>query len=487
MTPRLPAARTIALAALGLGLLASLAANLPGQLSYDSVVQLADARTGVYHTWHPAIMAWAMGLGDAVLPGTALYVAAVATLAFGSLTLVVATRPRVGWAGAIVAGLLAASPLLLLEQGIVWKDVLFADTAVGGFVLLSIAAQPERTREGRMALTLAAAALLVLATLVRQNGVIAPAFAALAVGRFAWGMHPELATRPRLGRAGAVGGGLLVIVLICAAIANMALMTRKAPDDVGAGGQLRVLKIYDLVGVAKRAPGVDLSPLHASGLDAHIRAALAVYTPLQNDPVTAAPGIDDAVTNGAPGLDEAWRKAILQHPGAWLAHRLEVFRWIALPPDVSRCTAVYTGVDGPPEVLQQLNIKSAWRAQDIKLAHYAQAFVRTPLYSHAAWGLLALVLIGVLVAGGRADDAVLAAMLAAALAYAASYLLIGIACDHRYLYVLDLSAMAALLRVACDPPTLQALRRPSPPRETAETGDWTRRPSAAAALSPARR
>jgi len=46
----------------------------------------------------------------------------------------------------------------------------------------------------------------------------------------------------------------------------------------------------------------------------------------------------------------------------------------------------------------------------------------------------------------------IAAMLASALAFAASFLVISIACDYRYLYFLDLAAMAGALYVALDPP-----------------------------------
>ena len=77
--------------------------------------------------------------------------------------------------------------------------------------------------------------------------------------------------------------------------------------------------------------------------------------------------------------------------------------------------------------------------------------MRTPLYSHAAWTALALALAALLAWRRRGADGVLVAMLAAAGAYAASFLLIGIACDHRYLYPLDLVAMAALLHLAADP------------------------------------
>ena len=51
-----------------------LALNWPGQMSYDSVAQLAEARAGFYHSWHPPVMAWLMGLFDSLIAGTGLFV-----------------------------------------------------------------------------------------------------------------------------------------------------------------------------------------------------------------------------------------------------------------------------------------------------------------------------------------------------------------------------------------------------------------------------
>jgi hypothetical protein len=48
-------------------------------------------------------------------------------------------------------------------------------------------------------------------------------------------------------------------------------------------------------------------------------------------------------------------------------------------------------------------------------------------------------------------DLAIAALLAGALAAAASFFVISIACDYRYLYFLDLAAITALIYVAIDP------------------------------------
>src|SRR6202000_1591581 len=51
-------ARRIASAILLAGFALMLAVNAPGQLSYDSVAQLADGRAGHYNSWHPPVMAF---------------------------------------------------------------------------------------------------------------------------------------------------------------------------------------------------------------------------------------------------------------------------------------------------------------------------------------------------------------------------------------------------------------------------------------------
>ncbi len=122
-----------------LGFGALLALNWPGQMSYDSVVQLADGRTGHYDSWHPPVMAWLLGLADHLLPGPGLFLAFTAFLLFGAWFLLL-REARPGWGFSIVLLLIFATPQLLLYQGTVWKDVLFANAAIAGFSCLAAAA-----------------------------------------------------------------------------------------------------------------------------------------------------------------------------------------------------------------------------------------------------------------------------------------------------------------------------------------------------------
>src|SRR5262249_2785037 len=79
---------------LGFGLL--LAFNWPGQMSYDSVVQLTDGRSGQYDSWHPPVMAWLLGLFDALLPGTGLFLLSTTLLLLGAWLFLLSGK-RGGW------------------------------------------------------------------------------------------------------------------------------------------------------------------------------------------------------------------------------------------------------------------------------------------------------------------------------------------------------------------------------------------------------
>ena len=125
-------ARRIASAILLAGFAAMLAMNAPGQLSYDSVSQLADGRAGFYNSWHPPVMAWLLGLFDRLVPGTLLF------LIFQGLLLLARCWRCCGWSRAagrsvLVAAAIVLTPQWLLYQGEIWKDILFADAAIAGF------------------------------------------------------------------------------------------------------------------------------------------------------------------------------------------------------------------------------------------------------------------------------------------------------------------------------------------------------------------
>src|SRR6201747_867769 len=123
MKPSFPWAtpRNLAAAFILAGFVAALALHEPGHLSYDSILQLAQGRAGLYNNWHPPVMAWLLGLGDAILPGAGLFVLFQMLLAFGALLALTQFAPaRSGWLAPIAALAIVLSPQALLYQGLVW-------------------------------------------------------------------------------------------------------------------------------------------------------------------------------------------------------------------------------------------------------------------------------------------------------------------------------------------------------------------------------
>ena len=434
-------------AALTIGFLVSLALNLPGHLSYDSVLQLWQGRTGLYNSWHPPVMAWILGVADSVVPGAALFVVFDSLLLYGSFLALTLIRPRASWWALLVALVWMASPQGLIYPGIVWKDVLFAAAALAGFAALAHA--EVRWAEARARAVLIAVALLFwsIAALARQNGVFTPIFG--AVGLAAIGARNGVPRRLR--GAAAFGLGALAACGLVVATASAALALR-SDGEPSALYQLEDLQIYDLAAAVRAQPSLRLDLLDRRNplLGRLIRTKAApAYSPQRIDALQTITDLQDAVSSTPePVIAAQWRELILGHPLLYLRARFASFGWLFLTPELEQCLPIYVGVDGPQPWLGRLGLATRTRPQDSWLEGYALSLIDTPIYSHLAYALLAFGLLARLLVRRAPGDYAIAAMLGAALAFTASFFVISLSCDYRYLYALDVSAMAGALYMA---------------------------------------
>lgn len=429
------------------GLLLMLGANLPGHLSWDSVTQLHEARVGVRETWAPAIMSWILARFDDVVPGTGLYVAVSAALLAVSLVALRGLRSRTSWLAVVLAAALVLSPDFLIYQAIVWKDVLFANLAIAGFVCLAYAAERWERRPLRLGALAAALLLLAVGALVRQNGMVAVLFAAMVVG---W------SARGRGWRSG-TGWGLAwlvaAVVLIQLIGGAVQLKGSSAAQDTRRG--VRVLQHYDIIGSLAHDPKIRLDILKAASPHAEqmVRnVGVKVYSPERVDTFHSAPTLGPSLW---PVPDQAmaaqWRSVILEHPDDYLLHRARVFWWVLATPDLDRCLPFFVGVQGPPQKLANLKIPAVVEPQDAALYVYAKPLTKTPVFSHLTYAAVGLAVALVLLWRRDPADMAMLGLLAAAFAFTASFFVISVACDYRYLYFLDMAAMTGLLYLALDP------------------------------------
>lgn len=440
---------------LGAGLILVLTVNLPGQLSYDSVVQLYEGRTGERVTWAPGISTWLLGHFDRIVPGTSLYVTLSSLVLFAALWALQGLRPRTGWLAPIVALGVVLSPMVLIYQGIVWKDVLFANLGIAGLVALAWAARRWERRTFRLATLVLAAFCLAVAALARQNGAVAILFGALALAWIARGGGWK--------QAAAWGVGGFAATLLLSQAIGVAVQPPGSRADEDADKGIRILRHYDIVGAVAYDPSLKLDILAKASPQTErlIRTeGVKVYSPERVDTFAQAPALGDGLWN-VPKEEVAaqWREIILREPGVYLGQRAEVFRWVLTTPVLNRCLPLHVGVDGAPAFLEVLKLPTGVELQDAALARYGMRFATTPVFSHLTYLALAGVVAALLLSRRDPADIAVLALMVSAVVFAASFFVISLACDYRYLYFLDLAAMTGLLYLALDPPALRRSRR----------------------------
>ncbi len=116
----------LAMIAAGFGL--TLLVFYPGVMTYDARFVYEDIAKGVLGDWQSPVMTVLWALIDPIAPGSAsmfLLIVTLYWLAFGLLAFTLARHSI--WL-AVVLLLLALSPPAFVFQGIIWRDVLFADS-----------------------------------------------------------------------------------------------------------------------------------------------------------------------------------------------------------------------------------------------------------------------------------------------------------------------------------------------------------------------
>ncbi|HEX4303281.1 MAG TPA: hypothetical protein VHZ78_10840 [Rhizomicrobium sp.] len=436
--------RHVAAAILVAGFAVTLAVNLPGHFEFDSIRQLIEGRTGVYSNWHPPVMSWLLGVADALVPGASPFVVLDASLAFGAILSLLWLVPRPRWPVVAAAALGVALPQLFLFQAIVWKDMLFADALLAGFAALAHAAG-QRGRP-RLALLGLAAVLLALAALTRQNGATILPCAALVLG---WVAAQESGWRRGL-RAGA---GFLAVCVVLAIGAN-ALLQLRASQALGAVEQIEDLQLYDIAGLMARDPKLTLPILDAQapGMAKVMREkGAALYTPAGHDRLSDESGMGPFIVSSVGPVRRQWWALVTSRPLAWLAVRAADFAWAFTSTHPEDCMTYAVGIDGPAEDMKAAGLTPRRDARDEWLDDsYATPLLETPALSHPVFAGLGALCLVLLLWRRRPADLAMAGLLIAAALYAASYFVIAISCEYRYLFAIDLSAIAAAFYLAMD-------------------------------------
>jgi hypothetical protein len=338
--------------ALSLGLLAVLGGFIaacfwPGHMNADTLNDINEVRLGTFSNHHAPILnaLWHPFYEIGVGPG---WVLAGQILLFLLGTYLILRGPLRPFAAGGATALIAISPVVLGALGLLGRDTWFAAFLVVAFGCVTQWASRSRGKRARIALVLFALASCWLALASRQNAasavvviLVVLAFLALSDRRQSSERLAHITRTPlRLGAASVVLGGAVTLALMSTVFATTTLM------DLRDVNPETTVYVYDLAGISHRErenlfpPEImrerGLAPVERS-YDPDNWLAYAVGPTASIKPVLN--GRETGI------MAESWRRAISDHPGAYLATRVDMFlRQIGL---TRRASVIYhPGIDG---------------------------------------------------------------------------------------------------------------------------------------------
>ncbi len=450
--PWLTAAATSRMAAplVALALCAiQLAFIFPGELISDSRDQLHQAITHQYLDWHPPIMAvvWSWLLRINGNPGLLLVLhQGLHWLGFGLIADGFFRVRMPGRAWLVLAA--GAFPVFAFYDKEIVKDVGMGSALVAGFgVLFWFLVQRKSIPWWSVLLS---AACLCYGTLIRTNAIFA--IGPILLLYFARGRRFGLP-------------GIAVWSLITAVVA-LPLSTRINHDVIGAKRQdpLQSLQIFDLMGTAVRSGDIGVLGQGAPALDT-ITACYTSYWWDTYSPWGICEGLRHEVGFISPDLNVVtpelaersvlWRRAIVAHPAAYLAHRLSHFNssiYFFVPSLSYRESKAWElGPSGRRVITQS----------EVYFDYLRKNLLFWPVFWLAS-GICALALLRP-AAPGPPTFACARALLCSGLFYSVAYLFVGVATETRYHYW---SIMAIMLGIILGWSDIAQQMRAHPTRRT---------------------
>jgi len=404
---RLP---VLAIAAAGFAL--TLRVFYPGVMTYDAAYIYSYIAAGRAGDWQSPLMTALWSVIDPIAPGAGsmfLLIASLYWLAFAVLALALARRSP--WLGPAVL-LLALAPPAFCFVGIIWRDVLLA----GAWLLAAALAYAVAERRDIWCIAAQALALGLLAFgfLLRPNALFAaPILAAYLI----WPQRFDLRRTALLYVPTA-----LVLALFMPAIYYGVLNAKHE-------NPLHAIFVFDLGGIT-HVTGVNQFPVTWSATEGQMVTG-GCYQPTDwdiywtRDPCRfVMKRLEDEKIFGTSTLTQAWLRAIVAHPLAYLQHRSAVMANFLAGRNLTMWT---TDIAHPDRVLFAGN---PW-FMGLKALH--DRLASTPLFRAGTW-LLLCILLCVLAWGRRAtpSGAFVLGTSGSAIVYLATFFPAGVAADFRY-------------------------------------------------------
>lgn len=425
------------LVATGFGL--TLFVFYPGIMTYDARYvynAIAEGRVG---DWQSPAMTALWALIDPIAPGSASMFLLIAVLYWLAFAVLAFATARYSCRLALALPLIALAPPAFEFVGIIWRDILFADVWLLAAALAYAAApQAARVRAPSQALALG---LLVLGLLLRPNALLAaPILGAyiLSPSRLRW-KPLALAYAPAV-------VGLFALVQV----------TYYGAFDAMRQNPLHSILVFDLGGVTHFARQnqfpVTFTPEQTALVTDHCYSPELWDVYWTREPCRFVMArLEGEKIFGSPLLVDAWRRAVVQHPAAYLQHRLAFMATFLAGANRTLWTQ---DLDDPARtVLADRPAFQVVRTADARLAP-------TPLLRAGTWLLLCVAVCAVVWRRRDTPSGAFAfATCGAAIVYVMTFFAVGVAADFRYALWSVLAGLTGTVAAAVPRTPKQTLSR----------------------------
>lgn len=425
----------------------------PGFMSPDSVEQLVQARKHSYQDDHPPLMAMIWSIADRILPGPAGMLVFMNVLYWGGLLVVSRYWPLPRRARLVVFALVAAFPPLLVNLGVIWKDILMQ----GALVALLASYLRYRRSRGLFALLLA----LVFATLAiaaRHNAAPAawPLLGLLVAAHPRWKLlpeHPAGISRWKHALGSLALSALLVVVLqqgVTRAIRPFARETHAWQGSL----------LFDLAGMSVQTDELLFDPgLNVLVDGTTLDVVKERYNPRHPGSLFYGRGSVIRLTDDPErmrALRQNWLRAVQEHPGAYLKSRWRIYRNLLGLTRTKPAYMVFAEINRNP-----YKYKLGASPLRDRVVGAFEWLSSTPLFS--VWlyvfGCLALILVGA-AAAWAGGGALTLALSVSGIAYHLTFALLAASDDYRYsLWTITCAILSACALPASLPESWRARAR----------------------------
>ena len=394
----------------------------PGVMTYDARFVYEYAAKGTMEDWQSPVMIVLWRWINPVAPGAASMFLLIVTLYWSAMGLLAFTLARRSIWPAIALVALALSPPAFVFQGIIWRDILFANS----WLLAAVLAFAAADRDAKLRLPAQAIALCLLAfgVLLRPNSLIAAPILAVAVlwpRQFSW-KRAAICFAP----IGIALFGLMQFVYY-----GVLNATQQHP--------LQSIMVFDLGGISHFAKENQF-PVTWTAPEAALLTT-GCYQPTQWDIYWRLAPCEFVMHKlkgdnifGTPALTKAWMHAVAKHPFAYLQHRA-AFMWNFL----SRANLTIWTDDVYEPSKKVFPDRPAFNA----LVAIHDALKPTPLFRTGTWLIVCMAVAafawrrrytaaGVFAIGVCGSGAL----------YGLTFFIVGVASDFRYAYWAVLASIA---------------------------------------------